>query len=115
MPLICFDKFFECLDGAVGGELLEFLVVFDLVKLKIVADRAEDRERNAVHIAHMTHGAALHFAAERAKLKGDVFALHAVGDEDVAGGNSAGHHVGAESLTAFRKLLGKGFVGRNKE
>ena len=75
VPLICFDKFFECLDGSVGGELLELLVVFDLVKFKIVADGAENGERNAVHIAHMTHGAALHFAAERAKLKGDVFAL----------------------------------------
>ncbi len=110
MPLICFDKFFECLDGSVGGELLELLVVFDLVKFKIVADGAENGERNAVHIAHMTHGGTLHLTAKRAKFKGDVFALHAVGDKDVAGGNSAGHHVGAESLTAFRKLLGKGFV-----
>ena len=63
----------------------------------------------------MTHGGTLHLTAKRAKFKGDVFALHAVGDKDVAGGNSAGHHVGAESLTAFRKLLGKGFVGRNSD
>ena len=53
----------------------------------------------------MSHGAALHLAAQRVEFKGDELALGAVGDEDVARGDPAHHHVGPESLAALRQLL----------
>ncbi len=99
------NKLFERLYGSVRGKLLELLVVFRLVELKVVADGTKNYKRHLVHVAHMTDRAALHLAAKRVKLKGDEFALGTVSNKDIARCYPAYFNMSAEVLTALSELI----------
>ena len=109
--LIHLDIIFQSLDRFVSGELFELVVILGLVEFEVIADRAQNSERHAVHIAYVTDGAAFHIAAESFKLKGDAFSLTSVHDKDVARRNSADIYVGAEVFAAFGEFVANLFVG----
>ena len=106
--LIHLDIIFQSLDRFVSGELFELVVILGLVEFEVIADRAQNSERHAVHIAYVTDGAAFHIAAESFKLKGDRLTLAPVDDEEVAGRDSANVDLDSDAAAAIRKL----FAGR---